>query len=92
MSFGGKETPLAGAQGGFLPPKPPILPPTRFYLKYVRFGDVAAFLVTSVPRCLGKIAGVGSPRILRSARSISCFFVMFFAVDGRQNKRPPESL
>ena len=49
LFIGGKETPLAGAQVCFLPPKPPIHPPTRFYQEDGRFGDADAFFVAAVP-------------------------------------------
>ena len=47
---GGKETPLAGAQGCFLPPKPPFLPPTRFVQEDERCGNAEIFLAATVPR------------------------------------------
>ena len=60
LFIGGKETPLAGAQVCFLPPKPPILPPARFYQEDGRFGDADAFFVAAVPRRRGRRKEFGS--------------------------------
>ena len=41
-------------KGRFLPPVPPILPPTRFYLEDEPCGDVVAFLRQPSPESAGK--------------------------------------
>ena len=46
----GKGTPLASAQGCFLPPSPPSLPQRAFIWRMRRCGNAVAFPVAAVPR------------------------------------------
>ena len=70
-SSGGKETPLASAQGGFLPPEPPILPPTRFIQKDTARRERRRFPPATVSR--NDVGGIWHEKTLPSRQaSFTC--------------------
>ena len=95
MRVGGGGTPSANARGCSPSPKPPPLPPARFFRRMKRFGDAAAFPAATVPREHEK-KNLPKPRKettayrTAKARRYGGLFGMYGKTDCRKNLSPPD--